>query len=138
MQIAPEHAETECERSGPRVKEGFLFHRIALGTGYVSERDTQDPASIESDLADTKRAVRDRTAMPAGQTAYPIVVKLLVELSGHGISFKYFRQSSHGSTTNVNASSPAIKGRFRLDHYPKLNLNPEIAHFFPENDDKSR
>ena len=63
------------------MEEGLLFYGVALHTADVAPGDVQGSATVVANLADSGLTIRDRTAVPTGETAHPVAVKFLVKLA---------------------------------------------------------
>jgi hypothetical protein len=79
VQIAAKHAEAVGKGSGMSVEEGLLLDGIALHSGGISPGNEEFSAAIEADFADSGLAFGDGAAMTAGETAYAIILEMLVE-----------------------------------------------------------
>ena len=64
------------------MEERLLLDRIALHAADVAPRDVQRAAAVESDLADARGAVGQRTGVPAGDASDAAVVERLDEFAG--------------------------------------------------------
>ena len=58
-----------------------LCDRVALYSAGVAPGNVQGPASVIANLADTRLALCDRTAVTAGKTAHAVAVKSLVKFA---------------------------------------------------------
>ena len=62
------------------MEKRLLLHWIALHSADISPGHVQLSAVIESHLAHTWLAFRNRTAVSAGKAAHPIAINWLVEM----------------------------------------------------------
>ncbi len=74
VEIAAEHSEAEGERTGVRVEERLLLHRVALHAPDITPRNLQTSVAIEAHLADADGALGNRALMAAGVTTNPALV----------------------------------------------------------------
>jgi hypothetical protein len=63
------------------MEERLLLDGIALHAAHISPGNIQLSALIETDLANTQLAFRDRTAVAAGIAAHTLAVELLVQIA---------------------------------------------------------
>src|SRR5690242_4905034 len=81
MQVAAQHSETVSKGSRISVEEGLLLDGIALHAANVSPGHIELAALVVADLADSGLALKNRTAMPAGEATDAMVVDFLVQIS---------------------------------------------------------
>src|SRR6266849_7702896 len=62
------------------MEEGLLFYGVALHTADIAPGNVQGSATVVANLANSGLTIRDRTAVPTGETAHPVTVKFLVKL----------------------------------------------------------
>ena len=80
MQIAAQHAEGQSVRTGQRVKERFLFRRIASQRGDIIDGHAQVATFIEANFADAALAFLNETAMTARVALQRVAGQVLGQL----------------------------------------------------------
>src|SRR5215472_9766084 len=61
------------------MEEGLLLHRVALHAAHIAPRHVESATPVETDFAHSRLTFRYWAAVPAGVTANPIAVQLLVQ-----------------------------------------------------------
>jgi hypothetical protein len=95
------------------VEERLLFDRVALHYTGVTPGNVQGPASVVANLADTGLAIRDGAAVPSGETANSVAIKLLVEFALADVLVNDIPQRRHIPQLN--------SGDFQKPFYWKVN-----------------
>jgi len=110
VEIAAKHAKAVCERAWTGVEKRLLLDRIALHAADVAPRDVQRAAAVESNLADTKCAVGQRTCVSAGDAADAPVVERLDELARPNGRLEHVLQRHRNILPRVSAGRGRVRG----------------------------
>jgi hypothetical protein len=77
------------------MKERLFLDWIALHAAYVAPRYVQSAATVVADLANSRLAFRDGTAMPAGVAANPATIEFFVKIALTNVLVNNVTQGGH-------------------------------------------
>src|SRR5690349_20441711 len=95
MQIASQHAKAVSQGTGISMEKRLLLDRITLHAANVSPWNIQLAVFVEANLADTRLALGNGTAMSASEAAHTVAIEFLVEVAFFDIPIEDFAQRGH-------------------------------------------
>jgi hypothetical protein len=105
MEITAKHSKAIGQCARIRVKEGLLLDGIALHSAHVAPGNKERAALVIADLANSRLAVRDRTAVPTGIAANPVPIELFVQVTLTDVAVNDVAKSGHSKP--LTHSKPA-------------------------------
>src|SRR5262245_49736186 len=96
------------------MKEWFFLYGVALHAPHVTPRNIELASSIESNLANSGSAFRDRAAMAARETADSPIVEFLVKLAFANVVTKNVSHGGHRALVSGLTATNCIMSAFRI------------------------
>src|ERR1039458_3494643 len=97
VQVATQHAETQCPGARAHVVEGLLLYGVGVHRLHVSPGHIQLAIAMEADLADSGLAIGYRAAVAAGMAADAAAVDGFPQFALADVARQALRESGHRS-----------------------------------------
>src|SRR5271169_2726542 len=124
VQVTAKHSKAVGQCPRMCVKEGLLFDRVALHSPDIAPGNVERSASVVANLADAGLAIRDRAAVPTGETAHAVTVESLVKFAFADVLVDDIPQGSHIQPPKSADSPHPILLKNWTDMSPSRGLRP--------------